>query len=427
MTGRDGQRALAILAVLFGLGLGLGQVMSLKTGVLGAREAAAAPEAETPATAPAREGPGRPGSAVYPDQDIPLKFDHSRHLALGMDCAACHADVARSTRAAENNFPVGKRCDACHGEQHPPPPGAPKDCHVCHTQVEDGRVTAGLRAPRPLLHFNHQSHLTRGGQTLSCATCHGDMSKVRVASTLQLPDEADCLKCHNGVQADDRCGLCHPSDARGKLVTRVFNDRGAPRLIPRGRSNWGATHDLAFIEDHKAIAKASPKLCASCHDEDDCTSCHAGVVRPMRIHAADYMTTHALDARAGTQNCQSCHRLQTDCLACHERLGMGVGPDSKFGVGSAQRFHPAGWAGAPGTPQGHAPAAQRNIAACASCHAEDSCLACHATTGAARPGLNASPHGPGFASSASCRALSLHNRRVCLKCHPPTDARIECI
>jgi hypothetical protein len=90
------------------------------------------------------------------------------------------------------------------------------------------------------------------------------------------------------------------------------------------------------------------------------------------------------------------------------------------------RFHPENWSGAPGMPQGHASSAQRNIGACVSCHSEDSCLACHATTGAVTPGLNVSPHGPSFARSARCDSLASHNRRVCLRCHAPGDPQLEC-
>jgi hypothetical protein len=145
----------------------------------------------------------------------------------------------------------------------------------------------------------------------------------------------------------------------------------------------------------------------------------------MRIHAGDYLTLHAMDSRASTQDCQACHRLQTDCMACHQRMGFDT-DQGAFGVGSPLSFHPANGGGPPGMPQGHAFPAQRNISACASCHDEDSCLACHATTGAAKPGLQVNPHGGSFASTARCQLLS-RNRRVCLKCHGPDDPAVDCV
>lgn len=391
---------------------------------LGTGEGARA-RGEIPTTTGHTWGPVRAGSAVYPEQDIPLRFNHGQHLGLGLSCQRCHTEIDDSTRAADFNFPTGATCDECHGEQHPRPRGEPKRCSVCHTSVDEaGRVTAGLRAPRPQLQFNHKMHAKAGS---ACEDCHGDMSKVRLATSLQLPREADCLGCHDGVQATQRCGACHPTTAGGIVATRARDDRALPALVPRGQSAWGAEHDLAFVEDHAGIAKANPRLCEACHDETFCTDCHAGSMRPLRIHAGDYLTTHALDANARTQDCQACHRTQTFCLGCHERVGFGDRESGAFAVGGSLQFHPDGWAGPPGMPQSHAFAAQRNITACASCHDEDSCLACHATTDAAQPGLDVSPHGPGFADSPRCAALAARNRRVCLKCHAPGDMRMECL
>jgi hypothetical protein len=282
---------------------------------------------------------------------------------------------------------------------------------------------AGLRAPPALLQFDHAGHLARGA---TCAQCHGDMTQVRLATTLQLPAEASCLTCHDGVRARAECTVCHPSDAGGRMVTRARDDRVSPPLVPKGRSAWGMNHDLGFVENHASVAKARAQACTACHDDHFCQDCHSGPVRPMRLHSGDYLTLHAMDARAGRMDCQSCHRAQTFCLGCHERLGFADRAMGPWGPGGGRSFHPTGWAGAPGQPQGHAFAAQRNVSTCVSCHSEDSCLGCHATTGAARPGLSVSPHGAGFANSARCTALSEHNRRACLKCHAPGDPQNDC-
>lgn len=384
--------------------------------------------AEQPSTVGAMHGPTRRGSAVYPKQDIPISFNHGQHLKLGMDCAQCHTDIDRSRRATDNNFPRGKVCDSCHGPQHPKPRTEPAKCSLCHTKVDTSggkqRVKAGLRAPKPLLKFNHALHDKAGSD---CEDCHGDMSRVRLATVLQLPTEQNCLECHDGVGATDACSACHPTQSGGKLKTRAIDDRSMPALVPKDDNSWGAAHDLAFVEDHAHISKANPSLCQSCHDESFCTDCHAGVIRPMRIHSGDFINTHALDARAQTTNCQSCHRTQSFCLGCHERMGFDQEPGSAFAVGGSLSFHPDGWAGPPGMPQGHAHAAQRNMTACASCHTEDSCLACHATAGGSVGGLGANPHGTRFRDSARCNALATRNRRVCLKCHAPGDPQLDCL
>lgn len=408
-----------LLAVVFVLGL-----LGVGTPVLGLGPKQ--PISEPPATVARSEGPRRPGGPVYPAQQIRVRMDHALHLAEGLDCRQCHDRIDHSRLASQNDLPTGEACDRCHGDQHPSvAEGESRRCADCHTHVEEQRVTATTMLPRPNLIFSHQAHLQRGSD---CATCHGDMTKVGLASVAQLPKEATCLSCHDGKQASDTCGTCHPTGLDGRVLTTIGLDATAPKLLPKGPSARGATHDLAFVQDHVGIAKSNPQLCASCHNDEFCADCHAGPIRPMRLHADDYLTTHAIDARAASQDCSACHRLQTECRGCHLRMGVtSEGEEGAFGVGSPLRFHPSDWSGPPGMPQGHALPAQRNISTCASCHTEDACLACHATTGAARPGLNASPHGSEFAGSARCTALESRNRRVCLKCHAPGDIALECL
>ena len=403
---------------LFALGLALKSI-------------AAGPNPKAPSEPPTTidrgaQGPRKPGGPIYPAQDIRVRFNHAKHLGEGMQCGQCHTRITTSKTSAQNDLPTGEVCDSCHGDQHPQTQLAANDRHCadCHTHVEDQRVTATSVLDSPNLKFSHAAHLDRG---TACESCHGDFSKVGLATIRQLPTEASCLTCHDGKQASQRCSTCHAAGSDGRLLTQIGDDPVANDLLPRGTSAWGANHDLAFVQDHVGIAKASPELCASCHDESFCQDCHAGPIRPMRLHAADYLNGHAVDARAATQDCSSCHSLQVECRGCHTRIGVSDDEsESAFGVGSPLRFHPDDWSGAPGALQGHAMAAQRNIATCASCHGEDTCLACHATTSAAQPGLDVSPHGGGFADSARCTSLESHNRRVCLKCHAPGDMALDC-
>src|SRR5262249_23687738 len=131
------------------------------------------------------------------------------------------------------------------------------------------------------------------------------------------------------------------------------------------------------------------------------------------------------------------------CIGCHQRSGVALdapgGNPSTPTTGSI-RFHPEGWVSYScfGTvrcfennPNHHAWQAQRNIRACASCHREQSCIACHSSYNAPfnDPALNPgfkgiesmgsnNPHPPGWLGSGKCRALLARNKRVCLKCHP---------
>lgn len=410
-----------------GLALLFGSLALL--GLAASERASATPKPSAPHEPPTTldrgaQGPRKPGGPIYPAQDIRVRFSHRVHLSEGMQCVQCHTRITSSKVSAQNDLPTGEACDACHGDQHPQRAETSRHCADCHTHVEEQRVTATSSISAPTLEFSHAAHLDRGA---ACSDCHGDFSEVGLATIRHLPREADCMSCHDGKQASQRCSTCHPSGSDGRLLTAIGDDPVADALIPRGSSAWGAEHDLAFVQDHAGIAKANPELCATCHDESSCQDCHAGPIRPLRLHAADYVNGHAVDARAATQDCSSCHSLQVDCRGCHTRIGVSDSDDEgQFGVGSSLRFHPDDWAGPPGSLQGHAMAAQRNIATCTSCHGEDTCLACHATTEAASPGLDVSPHGPGFANSKRCTTLEAHNHRVCLKCHAPGDIALDC-
>ncbi|MEE9382557.1 MAG: cytochrome c3 family protein, partial [Nannocystaceae bacterium] len=382
-------------------------------------------------------GPWYHHSAVYPRQEIPLRFNHARHLERGIHCERCHPSASSSRRVQDLLLPRGEACDPCHTPAHAAVSRDRRsatmvggvaaegkgECDKCHVGVIDNVRTVRSIVPTARLIFSHKIHAQRG---VKCSTCHAGMDKVRMATTLQLPREQTCLECHDGVQAASRCSTCHPTERGGKLATHNRADVWLPRLVPQGASAWGANHDLTFVQDHAGVAKANPGLCATCHDDDSCRACHDGDVRPLRIHHGDYLRTHALDARARTQDCQACHRMQTDCRACHERLKVVPGERGSFGVGSPLRFHPEAWAGPPGQPQSHAPAARRNLATCASCHDEDACLSCHATGAGPIHGLDVNPHGSRFATGARCRSLARRNRRVCLRCHAPGDPRNDC-
>jgi hypothetical protein len=449
-------------------GLGLGVDLGLDSG----RAAAAA----------GRE----PSPVVYPPQIIPLTFDHAQHAHAGIDCVRCHAAAASSTAAADDLMPAesaclpchaidravpGKRvavgqpqarCDACHpgfeapereparagararereGERSVPAPSPPG---VAAASGDAGppevlsssppREPARVVVPVAPLKFNHKLHLERG---FGCAVCHAEVETRALATTADLPGMALCLACHDGKQASGRCSACHPTLSDGRLRTSFPSGK----LVPSGSLTGFDAHTGAFRSDHR-VAGRNERACATCHKQSECTDCHAaGVVRPAEIHPSDYASLHAVDARRNVPDCASCHRNQSFCLGCHQRLGVGADPEggqpgrqpnNPFGTGTAvKHFHPPGWirdaTGAVLTapsPASHGFAAKRNLRACVSCHREESCLACHSADLSRSIGIN--PHGVGFAASGRCRALASRNQRACVKCHTPGAPELGC-
>lgn len=365
--------------------------------------------------------------AVYPKQEIPLKFSHNVHLAKGMSCQSCHAGTDQSAQSSTRLLPKGKLCDTCHGASHPPPPqvqGQPKqkrNCGMCHELNVHGLVAKSVVIPPARLRFSHKAH-----KETPCARCHSNLATAELATRDHLPTEASCLECHNGKTQSNACQLCHPQSSSGKLKVRADAPAGMTALVPSTSRRGPMAHDLRFVFDHANIARAQRDQCMNCHVEQFCSDCHGNGMRPLQIHPAGFLGTHGMDASTNTRACMSCHQQATDCRACHLRFG--ISDKRSLGLpkdpGPRLSFHPPGYA-LPAGISPHASEARRNMSACASCHSEDTCLGCHATQGATTPGLGATPHGPNFVSSGRCSALS-SNRRMCLKCHTPGSAALAC-
>jgi hypothetical protein len=421
--------------------------------------ATAAPAADAGANVDAGRRPATrlpaapPSPLIYPAQRIPLRFDHARHLALGARCDTCHASAPTSTSASDVLIPAEAACRSCHEiDRAQPakamPAGAPAArCDACHVSESGAGWMPSrewpeplrVRVPNPNLKFNHRLHVERA---IGCELCHANVSMGELATREDLPKMSLCLGCHDGKRVTNRCGACHLTEPDGRLRTNLASAAtaatgllaGTRPLVPSGVLRGLDAHGPTFARDHAQVGR-DESYCLQCHKRTECVDCHGGVVRPFDIHPADYVSLHGNDARRNTPDCSSCHRAQTFCVGCHQRAGVapdatggvpGVQPRNPFGTGTGLKsFHPPGWvadSGAAGS--GHAQQARRNIRSCASCHREESCLACHSTAPARGPAV--SPHGPAFAGTSRCRALSQRNRRACLKCHTLGAPEIDC-
>jgi hypothetical protein len=359
---------------------------------------------------------GEPRSAaVFPEQEIALRFSHAQHLAKGVKCQQCHNQVSESDLAADRNIPTQRRCEACHeveaarGGQVVDPPSACADCHPGF----DWTVHAAPRPsrfPPPALHFSHKRHLLRGA---ACADCHGDLARVELATRAQLPRMASCLVCHDGVKASMACATCHLGSARGAKGAPLDTALPGGLLRPGPGNPFGLDHGPRFERAHAQLAARQRDQCLACHTESSCLKCHDGATRPQSVHPGDFLSTHMVPARQDQPRCDACHRRQSFCVACHERTGVGANAPAFQDPGA--RVHPAGWM-VPG-PGHHGLQAARGIGACASCHREEQCLQCHATGGV-------KPHPPGFASG--CAQMLKKNDRACVKCHDPATLAALC-
>jgi hypothetical protein len=375
-------------------------------------------------------GATQPSEIIFPPQSLPLNFSHKKHLDKKIACDFCHDKVGGSHKSSDNLIPGEDVCATCHPIDRDEPAKVSKSataCSFCHAGYAPDNV-ARVVMPAPSMKFDHAVHLGKG---IDCARCHPRMENVELATRASLPTMPLCLSCHDsqrgGLHAPSRCSTCHLTERDGTLTTSLPEGT----LVPSGTLR-GDAHTMNFRTDHKAVAGADPKYCASCHRQSFCLDCHNGVVKPMDFHGNDYVSRHAIDARKDDPKCSGCHRAQTFCLGCHERLGIvdvRTGVDKTFAPIGTRQFHPAGWADPVAGPTHHKWQAERNLKQCVSCHRQETCLQCHATNASSAGGAGkmwVDPHPPTWRNSDRCLALVERNPRVCLQCHAPKDPELSC-
>jgi hypothetical protein len=352
-----------------------------------------------------------PSEVIFPAQQLPVKFSHSKHIAKKIACDFCHERVGSSTKSADNLLPTKDVCETCH----PASTGMGSD--LVHAII-----------PAPNIKFDHATHVNKG---VPCTRCHVALDRIDLATRNQLPTMSTCLQCHDskrgGLHAPSRCATCHTMRPDNTVETRYPTGTLAPSGALRGDA-----HTLEFRTRHASVAANDERYCANCHRQDFCQGCHNGVIKPFDFHGNDYVSRHPIEARRDDPKCDSCHRRQSFCLGCHERLGVvdiRTGPGGAFAPVGAKRFHPVGWSDPSPGGSHHKWEAQRNIKQCAACHRQETCLDCHATNasavgGAAKMWVN--PHPPDWRGSSRCQALADRNPRVCLRCHAAGDSQLSC-
>jgi hypothetical protein len=351
-----------------------------------------------------------PSEIIFPAQQLPVTFSHTRHVAKKIACDFCHDKAPSSTKSSDNLLPTRDTCETCH------PPNKQPD------------IGAGLERvvmPAPNLKFDHSVHVKKG---VGCVRCHASVERVDVATRNQLPTMSLCLQCHDSRRAPlhgpSRCATCH----QVRPDNTVETEYPSGRLIPSGQLR-GDAHTPEFRTQHAAVASSDPQYCGNCHRQDFCLACHNGLIKPLDFHGNDYISRHPIDARKDSPRCDSCHRRQSFCLGCHERLGVvdiRTAADGAFNPIGARRFHPPGWSdpSAAGDPNHHKWEAQRNIKQCVACHRQETCMQCHATNASPEGGAGkmwVNPHPPDWRGSPRCQATLDRNKRVCLRCHAADD------
>jgi hypothetical protein len=248
-------------------------------------------------------------------------FPHDRHNRVFPVCEGCHAGVVNGE--ARQVFPRYE------------------DCQRCHDGTRVKLVDWQPPAPRAsLVRFSHPAHrvaVAATGDSTSCQTCHA----VRDAATRMSvagPNPGRCVGCHANssnrhIAPDAPCRTCHvPIAAQANLPVQ--------RIARFPKPDWH--DDSGFAGNHGRVPSAQEASCAICHARESCERCHANADRvpliaslardariatlaatreaayeaPVSHRDRDWRLEHGRKALESTGACANCH-TQSSCSACH--------------------------------------------------------------------------------------------------------------
>ena len=221
---------------------------------------------------------GRPAWSRFTKQDAEVKFTHAAHAAKQVQCAACHAGIAKDTGLVPSGPQRMASCTSCHELTR-----AKNDCATCHTELDR------MVAPR-----NH---------ALAWKGTHGACARAgREASTAN-----DCAMCHG----KNECATCHQTE------------------MPANHTGFWR------MKGHGAAAGVDRQRCSTCHSSDSCNRCHEETA-PMSHGAGWAASGHCTGCHVPLQSSPSCftchretpghaaapakpawHNASMNCRACH--------------------------------------------------------------------------------------------------------------
>ena len=420
----------------------------------------------------------------YPRPQGMLRFSHPQHAtktdSSGRLCAACHASspgapwmsVQRATaetcatchtHATNAHLAETNRCSSCHvalteargltvarvaGLPKPPSHERPAfstdhgrvgeiaiaTCAVCHARESCASchvnastlpsITALGRDPRiATLVANRTPHYPEPAdhQTNAFAWNHGAAAVQNVARCATCHARPSCRSCHTGTAATGVIAMLPEPEENGARGVELTNrparlrtmppfPHGAPLAVERAQQPASEprevrVHAADYRTTHGPQAAAAALSCSGCHAQRFCSDCHAGG-NTRRFHQANFVMRHAADAYGRETGCASCHNTEAFCRECHQQAGLASRGRLDVAFHTAQPL----WL------LQHGRAARQGLANCTSCHVQRDCMSCHSTTSW---GIN--PHGRGFKADRMAQRVGV----TCRYCHltTPTSQR----
>jgi len=136
----------------------------------------------------------------------PINFPHQTHVGIGAPCLYCHPAAAWGPTAG---LPSQSKCWGCHQQVQKKSPELDKLAK--YVQDKKPIPWVPVFTQPEFVHFNHRPHVAAG---VACETCHGDMTKIRVARSIKGQNMGWCLNCHKKMAPEkyvklSDCGTCH--------------------------------------------------------------------------------------------------------------------------------------------------------------------------------------------------------------------------
>ena len=133
----------------------------------------------------------------------PLPYQHSKHVAAGIQCVYCHPGATSGKTAG---LPSLNKCMGCHASVAPKDPKDQADIDKLLKQWESKQPVQWVKIfEQPdFVHFNHRPHLAAG---VACESCHGDVAKTDNPYSVQpqhgfLPELSSAAGAGEGCEAD---------------------------------------------------------------------------------------------------------------------------------------------------------------------------------------------------------------------------------
>ncbi|MCC6538785.1 MAG: hypothetical protein IT162_14620 [Bryobacterales bacterium] len=246
-------------------------------------------------------------------------------------CAACHGSNALPGTGVAGISPLTQAIHARHAQVLDPVNNLPLDsvdnrsaCYRCHpgseTRCLRGAMGSALAAD--------------GTMQMQCQSCHGGMSAVGASGRQGWLQQPSCQNCHTGTALANN----------GKIrFTSAFDTNGLLRAAINSTFATNANTPAAGLDLYRFSKGHGGLQCEACHG-----STHAEYPSS---HASDNVQSVAMQGHTGTL---------AECTACHSKM-----PETN--TGGPHGLHPIGqyWV------DKHEDAAEKNRAACRSCHGLD--------------------------------------------------------